>query len=72
MNDAQTWTVIGTLIALFLGYTGITLRLMRSQFDVLSARIDGLADRLDDLADRIDKLDRDIHAVIVHLMGEGR
>lgn len=69
MSDAQTWTlIIGTLtvqVALVGAALGVQTRWIK-------AEVGRLADRLDALADRIDKLDRDVHAVIVHLMGEGR
>jgi hypothetical protein len=65
MSDAQTWTLIGGFFALVVAQTALLLRLVKSEIGRLEARIDGIADRLD-------KLDRDVHAVITHLLGEGR
>jgi Tfp pilus assembly protein PilN len=57
MNDAQTWTLIGTLIAILLAYVTVTatlfLRIIDAKFDHLSQRIDLLAQEVDKLTEEM-------------------
>jgi len=46
MNDAQTWTLIGTLIAILLAYVtvtaGLLVKIIDTKFDGVNARLDVL------------------------------
>jgi septal ring factor EnvC (AmiA/AmiB activator) len=46
MNDAQTWTAIGGMLAVFLAFMTLMVRMfgstMNAKFDAVDARFDGL------------------------------
>lgn len=47
MNDAQTWTAIGGMLAVFLAFMALMVRMfgstMGAKFDAVEVRLDGLA-----------------------------
>jgi hypothetical protein len=69
MSDAQTWAlIVGTLTTqvVVLGFA------LTYQWRAIKALFDRLDTRIDGVADQVSKLDRDVHAVITRMMGEGR
>lgn len=72
MNDAQTWTSIGGLLAVIIGFLGLMVRLftmtLDGKFEALDHRFAALESRIDAkleagfarLERRIDGLDRDV------------
>lgn len=62
MNDAQIWTVLGVFVTVLVGYSTLTLALVRAELRVFRTELRSQGDKLV-------ALDRDVHAVIVHMMG---
>lgn len=75
MNDAQTWTSIGGLLAVLLGGIGLIIRMLGVTLD---AKLEGLEARIDSkmeagfarLERRIDGLDRDVTALTRRQLGD--
>lgn len=76
VNAAQTWTLVGTVVALSGSLVGVIVAFMTTRFnefqrrfDGLEGRMDRLEGRMDGLEGRIDGLDRDVQMLVRHVMG---
>ena len=69
MNDAQTWTAIGGLLAILFAFVGLVIRLLG---DTLDAKLATLETKMDagfaNLDWRVDGLDRDVAAITRRLL----
>ena len=59
MNDAQTWTAIGGMLAVFLAFMTLMVRMfgatMNAKFEAVDARFDGLAMAMTQGFEQVDK-----------------
>lgn len=83
VNTAQTWTLVGTVVALSGSLVGVIIAFMTTRFnefqrrfdglegrmDRLEGRMDGIEGRIDGLEGRIDGLGRDVQMLVRHVMG---
>lgn len=77
MSDAQTWTLIGTVVALSASLVSVVIAFMTSrfnefqrQFDELGRRFGTVEGRLDGVEGRLDGLDRDVQTLVRHITGD--
>jgi len=69
MTEAQVWTLIGVFSALMFGMLGIVSTLF---IQVVRSEIGALGTRIDALSVRIDNLERDVQAIVKHILGIDR
>lgn len=69
VNTAQTWTLVGTVVALSGSLVGVIVAFMTTRFNEFQRRFDGIEGRMDRLEGRMDGLDRDVQMLVRHVMG---
>jgi uncharacterized membrane-anchored protein YhcB (DUF1043 family) len=70
MNTAQTWTLVGTVVALSGSLVGVIIAFMTSRFNEFQRRFDSLESRMDRMETRLDGLDRGVQMLVRHVMGD--
>ena len=85
VNAAQTWTLVGTVVALSTALVSVIIAFMTTRFavidrrfDEMDRRFDGVDRRFDGVEGRLDRvegvvtgLDRDVQTLTRHVLGEG-
>jgi hypothetical protein len=84
VSDAQTWTLIGTVVALSASLVSVVIAFMTSRFNefqrqfddlgrrfgIVEGRLDRVEGRLDRVEGRLDGLDRDVQTLVRHITGD--
>lgn len=78
VNAAQTWTLVGTVVALSTALVSVIIAFMTTRFAMIDQRFTTIDRRFDEMDRRFDRvegvitgLDRDVQTLTRHVLGDG-